>query len=74
MTISAMQSAPSFSKLMEHTSVSKIHLKDLLNDSKRTDALTFEHNGVFVDFSRQNCTEETLRVRRHLESAAIVVQ
>ena len=51
-------------QLQEHKAsvISSLHLKDLLNDSKRTDGLTFNHNGVYIDFSRQNATLETLQV------------
>jgi hypothetical protein len=38
------------------------HLRDLLVDEERTDALIREHNGLYVDFSRQNVTETTLQV------------
>jgi hypothetical protein len=31
-------------------------------DEERTDALIREHNGLYVDFSRQNVTETTLQV------------
>ena len=39
------------------------HLRDLLQDDARTDAMVLEHNGVYLDFSRQNATQETLKVR-----------
>lgn len=32
-------------------------------DEERTDNLIREHNGLYVDFSRQNMTEVTLQVR-----------
>lgn len=39
------------------------HLRDLLQDEERTDSLIREHNGLYVDFSRQNVTQTTLQVR-----------
>lgn len=39
------------------------HLRDLLVDEERTDSLVREHNGLYVDFSRQNVTETTMQVR-----------
>lgn len=32
-------------------------------DEERTDALIHEHNGLYVDFSRQNINETTMQVR-----------
>ncbi len=31
-------------------------------DEERTDALIHEHNGLYVDFSRQNINETTMQV------------
>lgn len=39
------------------------HLRDQLMDEERTDALIHEHNGLYVDFSRQNINETTMQVR-----------
>ena len=38
-------------------------LRDLLKDDARTDSLIREHNGIYVDFSRQNATQDTVKVR-----------
>lgn len=46
------------------------HLKDLLLDEERTDNLIREHNGVYVDFSRQNMTETTLQLLLNLAERA----
>ena len=40
------------------------HLKDLLQDEARTDAMIREAGGVYMDFSRQNATPDTVKVRR----------
>mmetsp|Transcript_24651 Transcript_24651/g.60524 ORF Transcript_24651/g.60524 Transcript_24651/m.60524 type:complete len:761 (-) Transcript_24651:58-2340(-) len=36
------------------------HLRDLLQDSERSGAMYAEHDGVYLDFSRQRATLETL--------------
>lgn len=37
------------------------HLKQLLEDDERTQAMVREAGGVYLDFSRQNATPETLK-------------
>lgn len=39
------------------------HLRDLLMDEERAEHFSREHNGIYMDFSRQTMTETTLRVR-----------
>ncbi len=56
-----MDAAPSYPKLLEHAK-SLPHLKQLLENERRTDALSFEHGGIFVDLSRQNATRETFEL------------
>jgi len=52
-----------WSKLKAHVGdIQQTHLRDLLKDSKRTENLVFTHNGIYVDFSRQNATIETVKV------------
>src|ERR1043165_7464075 len=46
------------------------HLRDLLQDGKRCAALTAEHDGVLLDFSRQNATEDTVRLLLELAKEA----
>ena len=38
------------------------HLRDLMQDGKRCAAMTAEHDGMLLDYSRQNATAETLRL------------
>ena len=53
---------PEWKALQEHVDVvTKTHLKDLLQDAARVEALTAEHNGVYLDYSRQRVTTETMR-------------
>ncbi|CAJ1952338.1 unnamed protein product [Cylindrotheca closterium] len=40
--------------------IDEIHLRDLLQDSERSGAMYAEHDGVYLDFSRQRATLETL--------------
>ena len=39
-------------------------LRELLEDDARTEAMVREAGGVYLDFSRQNATPDTLKVRR----------
>eukprot|EP01035_Chromulina_nebulosa_P023884 gene23884-30993_t len=50
-------------QLEEHSAVLKqpsYHLRSLLQDPARSDALVAEHKGIVLDFSRQNLIPETL--------------
>jgi glucose-6-phosphate isomerase len=38
------------------------HLRELMKDGKRCGALTAEHDGVFLDYSRQRVTAETMEL------------
>ncbi|MBI4881793.1 MAG: glucose-6-phosphate isomerase [Planctomycetes bacterium] len=50
-------------KLAAHARVMrKRHLRDLLPDAARARAMCAEHDGVFLDYSRQLATPETLRL------------
>jgi hypothetical protein len=44
--------------------VSCRHLKDLLADQARCEALTKEDLGLYIDFSRQRATQDTIKVRQ----------
>jgi glucose-6-phosphate isomerase len=49
--------------LMAHSEdVKKTHLRDLLKDDARTEAMIREYNGIYLDFSRQNATQDTLKL------------
>ena len=63
--------SPEWQSLMEHTKeVQQLHLKDLLIDEERTDSMIREHNGVYLDFSRQNMTSHTLQLLLNLAERA----
>ena len=44
------------------TAIKATHLRDLMQDGKRCAAMTAEHDGMLLDYSRQNATAETLRL------------
>jgi len=47
--------------LQEHKEeIDETHLRDLLQDADRSGAMYAEHDGVYLDFSRQRATIETL--------------
>lgn len=52
--------------------VKKTHLRDLLRDDARTDAMIREYNGIYFDFSRQNATQDTLKLLLDLAKRAKV--
>merc|ERR1719181_1386664 len=37
-----------------------MHLKDLLSDASRCSGLTAEHDGIYLDYSRENVTSQTM--------------
>mmetsp|Transcript_43164 Transcript_43164/g.101217 ORF Transcript_43164/g.101217 Transcript_43164/m.101217 type:complete len:595 (-) Transcript_43164:83-1867(-) len=45
---------------MEDKVIHKLHLRDLLKDRTRSDQLFVEHDGVYLDYSRQQITVETI--------------
>ncbi|PSC67631.1 cytosolic phosphoglucose isomerase [Micractinium conductrix] len=62
---------PEWNALREHTKeIESLHLRDLLLDEERTDNLIREHNGLYVDFSRQNITEVTMQLLLNLAERA----
>ncbi|PRW05792.1 cytosolic phosphoglucose isomerase isoform A [Chlorella sorokiniana] len=63
--------SPEWIALREHTKeIEKLHLRDQLMDEERTDALIHEHNGLYVDFSRQNINETTMQLLLNLAERA----
>ena len=52
---------PEWKKLSKHAEyIQTTHLRDLLQDANRCDALYAEHDGVYFDYSRQRITLETM--------------
>jgi glucose-6-phosphate isomerase len=50
----------------------KEHLRDLLQDAKRCSDFTAEHEGIFLDYSRQNLDSDTFTKLKELAVAADV--
>jgi len=46
------------------------HLRDLLKDSTRNEALVAQHDGILLDYSRQNVTQHTMELLFNLATTA----
>ncbi len=58
-------------KLQEHVqAIDQTHLRDLIQDAERCSAMTAEHGGVFLDYSRQRATAATMDLLFDLARAA----
>ena len=58
---------PEWKALEDHVAtIEKTHLRDLLQDEARSDAMFAEHDGVYLDYSRQRATLETLSLLQDL--------
>jgi glucose-6-phosphate isomerase len=63
--MAALIESDEWKSLVAHVSeVQTTHLRDLLQDDARNQALIREFNGVYLDFSRQNATQKTIQVRQ----------
>jgi glucose-6-phosphate isomerase len=63
--------SPEWTALREHVKeVEQLHLKDLLVNEERTDRMIQTHNGLYVDYSRQNMTDTTLQLLLNLAERA----
>jgi glucose-6-phosphate isomerase len=59
--VSNTQEWKKLEKHAEHIS-QNTHLRDLLQDETRCDAMFAEHDGVYLDYSRQRATQETMQL------------
>jgi glucose-6-phosphate isomerase len=60
---SARSALPAWRKLTEHRdAVSRVHLRELLQDSGRFTKLSLTLEGLLVDFSKQRVTADTMRL------------
>jgi hypothetical protein len=58
---SVINESVQWKRLEEHAkSMKSLHLRQLLQDVSRAKALTADHNGVFLDYSRELVQPETL--------------
>lgn len=65
---------PTWKVLQQHKhEISRVHLRDLfLNDSKRFDRFSLQHEGFLLDFSKNRITQETLLLLLQLAETAEV--
>ena len=64
---------PAWKKLAAHVpEVRKTHLRELLKDAARSKAMIAEHDGIILDFSRQNATSMTMNLLIELAKEANV--
>ena len=62
---------PAWKRLSAHAGeIGSLHLRDQLRDAKRCAAMVAEHDGMVLDYSRQNATPETLKLLLDLAKAA----
>ena len=63
--------SPEWQELAGHArAMSQTHLRDLLQDGDRCAGLTAEYQGIFMDYSRENITLETVEMLERLAKAA----
>jgi hypothetical protein len=62
-----VSATPEWKRLQEQKiKMDKTHLRELLKDSKRSDAMFAEHDGVYLDYSRQLADRRTLKLLQDL--------
>lgn len=65
--------SPAWSKLVEHAAATRdVHLRDLLADAHRCEELFLEAEGIYLDYSRQRVTAETMDLLEELAGAALL--
>jgi len=58
---------PQWKRLENHVAeIEQSHLRDLLQDEERSEAMYAEHDGVYLDFSRQRATSRTMDLLQDL--------
>ena len=62
---------PEWKALHDHRQqeIDHSHLRDLLNDPVRTDNMTAEYDGIYLDYSRQRATSHTMQLLFDLAEA-----
>jgi glucose-6-phosphate isomerase len=59
----SMTKKPAWKALAQHTGeIKRTHLSDLMVDAKRCAAMVASHDGVVLDYSRQNATPKTIKL------------
>jgi len=58
---------PQWKRLEDHVEeIEKSHLRNLLQDEERSQAMFAEHDGVYLDYSRQRATSKTMKLLQDL--------
>mmetsp|Transcript_3970 Transcript_3970/g.10396 ORF Transcript_3970/g.10396 Transcript_3970/m.10396 type:complete len:820 (+) Transcript_3970:304-2763(+) len=58
---------PQWKRLEAHVAeIEEAHLRDLLQDEERSEAMFAEHDGVYLDYSRQRATSQTMKLLQNL--------
>ena len=61
--MSLVSASPAWKDLQTHArNKSGVHLRELLADEKRNASLVAEHNGIYLDYSRQRVDDETMKL------------
>eukprot|EP00934_Nitzschia_sp_Nitz4_P006124 Nitzschia sp. Nitz4//scaffold194_size40385//2888//4810//NITZ4_007522-RA/size40385-augustus-gene-0.8-mRNA-1//1//CDS//3329540310//6114//frame0 len=56
-----VSNTPEWKRLKVHAKdIQKLHLRDMLQDERRSNAMVAEHEGVYLDYSRQRVTQKTM--------------
>jgi hypothetical protein len=62
-----VSATPEWRRLQEHkVEIDNIHLRDLLRDAERSNAMFVEYDGVYLDYSRQRASLQTLELLQDL--------
>jgi len=62
-----VSATPEWKRLQQHAKqIKATHLRDLLQDKERCDEMFAEHDGVYLDYSRQSATLETMKLLMEL--------
>lgn len=63
-SVPLVSSLPEWQALQGHKQsiIDNVHLRELLDNHLRNDALIAEHDGILLDYSRQRVTEETMQM------------
>eukprot|EP00539_Tryblionella_compressa_P019594 CAMPEP_0178871216 /NCGR_PEP_ID=MMETSP0747-20121128/7489_1 /TAXON_ID=913974 /ORGANISM="Nitzschia punctata, Strain CCMP561" /LENGTH=853 /DNA_ID=CAMNT_0020538383 /DNA_START=1065 /DNA_END=3626 /DNA_ORIENTATION=+ len=62
-----VSATPEWKRLEEHKAeIDRVHLRDMLKDEVRSQAMFAEHDGVYLDYSRQRANLKTLKLLQDL--------
>lgn len=63
-----VSATPEWKRLQKHHTkeIQQTHLRDLLQDEERCESMFAQHDGVYLDYSRQSATQETMKLLMEL--------